>query len=105
MKKLRIFAIILLSFIVLTATGCGGSSTTSETDWENFCEYQAKEMVKNRLKAPSTAKFSSVTVISASSEGCEVTGYVDAENSFGANIRSYFRAEAGSDGVWDVSIS
>lgn len=55
----------------------------------------AKEMVKAELKAPSTASFpwdSSAYTITKSGNQYTVKGYVDAQNSFGAKIRSKFEA-------------
>ena len=54
--------------------------------------YEAKEIVKNRLKAPSTASFCSKSsaTITKSGKTWVIEGYVDAENSFGAMIRNDF---------------
>jgi hypothetical protein len=49
--------------------------------------------VKGRLKAPSTAKFGHVwdTTTTGSGDGpYQVSGYVDAQNSFGAMLRNYY---------------
>lgn len=43
--------------------------------------------VKNNLKAPSTADFIGVPQV----DGMYIRGQVDAENSFGANLRASFR--------------
>lgn len=50
----------------------------------------SKEIVKNGLKSPSTAKFPSSSNCSMKKNGklLTVSGYVDAQNSFGAKIRS-----------------
>ena len=54
--------------------------------------YEAKEIVKDRLKAPSTASFCSKSsaTITKSGNTWTIKGYVDAENSFGAMIRNDF---------------
>ncbi len=55
----------------------------------------AQEMVKAELKAPSTASFpwdASAYTITKSGNQYTVKGYVDAQNSFGAKIRSTFEA-------------
>lgn len=52
-------------------------------------EDQCEEFVKRRLKAPSTAKFEGTTARTVA-EKWIVTGQVDAQNSFGAPLRSYF---------------
>ena len=55
-------------------------------DAKRVCQEQ---FIPDRLKAPSTAKFSEVTV-SSSGDVYTVTGKVDADNSFGARVRSGF---------------
>lgn len=67
---------------------------------KDFFFYIAKEEVKNKLKSPSTAKFpltanSSGVTITKSKDIVTVTGYVDAENSFNATIRSSFVVKIG----------
>jgi hypothetical protein len=58
--------------------------------------YMAKRFVERNLKAPSTASFQNYFDADASqiaqSVNCTwtVRGYVDAENSFGAKIRSHY---------------
>lgn len=53
---------------------------------------EAKDIVRNRLKAPSTAEFCSKSsaTITKSGKTWTIRGYVDAENSFGAMIRNDF---------------
>lgn len=53
----------------------------------------AKKAVKDSLKSPSSAKFCSITDATVTHIGngrYRVSGWVDAENSFGAVIREYF---------------
>ena len=55
----------------------------------------AKEFVTQRLKAPSTADFPSsnhAEIINISDNKWQVRSYVDAQNSFGAKLRSNFTA-------------
>ena len=61
-----------------------------------FCE----EAVKNILKAPKTADFPSITEwkFSKDKEKIIVQSHVDAQNSFGANIRSHFQFTLTPDG-------
>ena len=63
---------------------------TSEemTDWQLKCEAKVKEM----LKSPSTADFPNINEWKFDKDGkvLKVQSYVDAENGFGANIRSEF---------------
>lgn len=72
-------------------SGCGGSG-----DRGYSAEYYCKEFVKDRLKAPSTADFA----VSHTGVGPQyhVSGTVDAENSFGAKIRSDFTCVVRDEG-------
>jgi len=68
----------------------------------------AEEFVKENLKSPSTAKFGSVwdgtlqspeeRVWSIGPNKFRVTGWVEAQNSFGAVVRSNFVCELEYDG-------
>lgn len=64
-------------------------SIDDRTTWRFFCE----ELIKTVLKSPSTAKFPKTTEWSFNKNGNSITveGYVDSQNSFGAEIRSYFQ--------------
>lgn len=69
-----------------------------------------EEAVKERLKAPGTAKFGGRGERRTSgSDGWEFVGYVDAENSFGGNVRNRYVCSAfkGDTGwrVYDVTFS
>lgn len=56
-------------------------------------QYNCEDMVKQVLKSPSSAKFPNFTEWGFSKDPSQiiVQGYVDSENSFGANIRSDFQ--------------
>lgn len=58
--------------------------------YKSFCIDKAEKAVKNKLKAPSTAKFSDIVVIQANSDGCNIKGKVDSQNSYGALIQNDF---------------
>lgn len=63
----------------------GGGNYDSDNKYEAIAQCEAR--VKDLLKAPSTAQFSS----DATGSGTwKVTGTVDAENSFGATLRSTY---------------
>lgn len=57
--------------------------------WQSLCQEKVKEI----LKSPSTAKFPKITEWGFSKEKNKITiqGYVDAQNSFGAETRSKFQ--------------
>lgn len=55
----------------------------------------AQELVKDELKSPSTAKFSyddSDYTVQRSGDQWKISGYVDAQNGFGATVREYWTA-------------
>lgn len=56
---------------------------------------EVKDIVSDRLKSPSSAKFctKSQATIKRSGDTWTVSGYVDADNSFGASIRNNFTVE------------
>lgn len=87
MKKKMV--ILLGSVALMTSTFCGCGSSNRERDaW--VC---AQNVVKEKLKSPSTADFCSYPDASITDMGDDrykVEGYVDAENLFGAEIRTDF---------------
>lgn len=62
-----------------------------------YAEMACKDQVKARLKAPSTAEFSDVEAVGYAGS-YTVTGNVDAENSFGAALRSTFSCDVVVEG-------
>lgn len=77
------------SVVLMVSALCGCGSSNRERDaW--VC---AQNIVKEELKSPSTADFCSYPDASITDIGNEryvVKGYVDAKNSFGAEIRTDF---------------
>lgn len=70
---------------------------------EHEAQAGCQEFVERRLKAPATAEFGSWNAEPdpGSANGWVVSGVVDAENSFGAKIRSTFTCRMHvSDGQW-----
>lgn len=94
------------------STGSGGGS---DKEYEAF--EICKDFVKDRLKAPSTAKFRNyfeddgeVTVSGSGSGPYTVISSVDSENSFGAALRSNFVCVVNNTGganwrLADISIT
>lgn len=81
-----------------------GLSTSGDRDYDSNTSYEAiaqcEAAIKDRLKAPSTAKFES----SATGDVTwTVIGTVDAENSFGAMVRSSFQCSVIIDNVKDTA--
>lgn len=103
--KIVIFVIIVaIGFgIYSCVNGCGCSSNSSGSGYSSKDKDSyghdkfdaitiAEKEVKAQLKAPSTAKFcrSSEYTVSRSSNTWTVSGWVDAQNSFGATLRNNF---------------
>jgi len=64
-------------------------------------KWACKQFVEKTLKAPSTADFQNYNNFSAWGTGdgpFGITGYVDAQNSFGAKIRTTFTCELRKSG-------
>jgi len=57
-----------------------------------------QQFVERRLKAPSTADFTGMAAIPTGANGWRVDGSVDAENSFGAKVRTGFTCHMHSSG-------
>lgn len=74
---------------------------TMTTDEKTQVMTMSKEVTTGLLKAPSSAKFPSMTDWKFGKENGVVTvqSYVDAQNSFGANLRSEFQLIIGADGT------
>ena len=64
----------------------------SETDNSVMVYQVTKDYVKNNLKSPSSAKFPSMNYVQIYKNGATYTvnGYVDAQNSFGATLRTKY---------------
>ncbi len=90
--------VIVLSVAAATLTGCGGSDEKAldKAGAGLVCE----DFVDDRLKSPGSAEFSAqrIDVIDPEKGRYDVTGVVDAENSFGALLRSNYRCELRLDG-------
>lgn len=83
--------IALSCALMLTACGSGDSGDKingwSKTNARSACH----DKIESKLKSPSSAKFEGLTEFTANKssdgESWQLSGHVDAENSFGAKIR------------------
>lgn len=96
MKKL----IIALLVIALT-------SPVYAKDEKYWAAYAAQELIGQTLKAPSTAQWPGletfdVTPVKGKSNSWHVSGYVDSQNSYGAMIRTHFKATIKKDKNGDM---
>ena len=88
---------VVVFAVAITSGGGGGNSASSKIeDTYGHDEFEAQviaeEIVEGKLKSPSTAEFCehSEYTITCSGDTWTVTGYVDAQNSFGATLRNNF---------------
>lgn len=84
---------IVLFGVIFASCFSGSSSSTTKTSLTNAEAFTIAQMiVKDNLRAPSTAKFCSVVDAKITHTGLSytVSGWVDAQNGFGAMIREDF---------------
>lgn len=82
---LSIIGIIVVGGIIAAIAGASGNSSGS--DQSGAAVVACQEVVKQNLKSPSTASFPDVPSVS----GDTITGEVDSENGFGAQLRASFQ--------------
>lgn len=95
---LFLIGFIVSIFIVALGTDSNSGTSSSEPDPRTDAIVMANHFVEKNLKSPRSAKFprsaDEYQVYALEGPGFEnsyeVTGYVDAQNSFGADIRSRF---------------
>lgn len=90
-----VVAVIALAVACTASGGGGGGDDRPPSDYE--AEVQCQDWLKEQLKAPSTAKFSG-TVSTGGPTAWQVSGTVDAQNSFGAMLRSTWSCAIRLDG-------
>lgn len=105
-----VIAIIVLALIGWGLYSCNSlMNETRERDLKfgnmGAARYVAEETIKSRLKAPSTAEITFEKKDSNDNGKYSFSGYVDAENSFGAKLRNRFRVELeyAGDGKYKIS--
>ncbi len=82
-----------LLYILLTSTILISCNYSEIDDPKYDAKVNVEDYVRNHLKSPSTAEFTSVTVSEINESTYHVQGNVDAENSFGAMTRKEFSCE------------
>lgn len=84
--------IVAVIFIFKSCVG-GSNKKPSETSLKTQAWVCAQDIVKQNLKSPSTAKFCTMpeaTIRNSKNNDWSVSGWVDAQNSFGGTIRTKF---------------
>ena len=101
-KQLIKFSSLVFIFLVLS---CGTDEKKTDSKRKSVSKIEAKVVaegqIESNLKSPSTAEFSNLrdTKMEKFGNGYLVKGYVDSENSFGANIRTYYSVEITVDTI------
>lgn len=92
-----LLAVLAIGAWALTADPDSDEYEPTTADAQRMCQ----ENVTDKLKAPASARFGGVDT-SRDDDTWTVTGWVDAENGFGANLRSDWACEAVhvGDGEW-----
>lgn len=86
-----VMAVFVVGFFVSMFDDSSSDSAGTEYGAKSACQ----DWVEDQLKAPSTADFGGVNVSGVGP--WTVTGYVDAENSFGANVRTAWACDVRLD--------
>lgn len=102
MAKIKYYLILIAFSIIIV--GCSGEKDAKKDAW--IC---AQKVVNDELKSPSSAKFCSYSEASITDMGnnqYNIRGTVEAENSFGAKVKTTFRVTLTltSSGFKDYSV-
>lgn len=89
--SLFVAAFAVLFLVAALMQDDGTRNTTEDRYW---AETSCKGSVRQQLKAPSTAEFGITTTRELSDGAWYISGTVDAQNSFGAQVRSYWTCNA-----------
>jgi amino acid transporter len=95
-----LIVIVVIIFFIILVSNCAGSDN-NQMPLEQSSWYTCETFVERVLKSPKTADFEHYNANKVNKIGeniFEVTLYVDAENSFGALIRSTFYCKMNYDG-------
>ena len=76
--------VLCVSICTFLLTGCSSYKSTEAID-------ECKDLVLNKLRAPSSAIFSDIQINDLDDKSYEIIGSFDAQNGFGAMIRGSFR--------------
>jgi len=102
LKRFLLIFIILIGFVFLSILSNKPSS--NGPDKIEAC-LLSRKMVKEMLKAPSTAKFGDCAGFVTKEDIVIITSYVDAQNSFGAMLRNKYAWHGKYDkktNKWDI---
>lgn len=86
--------VILFAALFLVVSLSEGDGERNKTEDRYWAETSCKGSVRQQLKAPSTAEFEITSTRELSDGKWFVSGSVDAENSFGAQVRNVWTCNA-----------
>lgn len=108
MKKNKFFKTVLLCLSIVLCLGIFVGCSESEEDKARHEKYgiytNTTKLIESKIRTASTAKFQEFDeslVKDLGGNNYEVSGYVDAENSFGANIRWNWNCTVSIEGEGD----
>lgn len=91
------FVIVLVIWLLYAMVSCGSqeSAEDKQVEMKQHAALVSRRFVEQYLKAPSTAKFPNSYDVEVTQSGDKyiINSYVDAQNSFGAQIRSTYYCE------------
>jgi len=79
--------------LVAVILGMSSSFARVQDNTNTYARVYVWEFVKQRLKSPHTADFSTLRMTKTSSGVWTTDGYVDSQNMYGATMRNYFHCE------------
>lgn len=96
-KSILWIIVVIVAFIVIANIG-GGDDVPSATGDAITAFIMSEQFVEQRLKAPSTAKFSKYhevedQITKIGTNKWHVVAWVDAQNGFGAMIRNHYSCD------------
>jgi hypothetical protein len=87
-----LIVVAVIAVVIMINVFYGHGSESSQQEDSEMAYDMAKEFIRDQLKAPSTADFAyldrDVSIVTLGNGAFKVSGWVDAQNSFGAKIRS-----------------
>ena len=109
--KTKISALVLVSLLIFVLTisflFIKNEDPKKYNDSSNTARRMAKDIVLSSLKAPATAKFCGDNVKKfefAGAEAWEITGCIDAQNSYGAMLRNNYQVVLTElNGEWNIA--
>ena len=102
-----IMALIVGSFVLWVASVIflASSNQSKSSNGPYQAQLACEDAVKNQLKSPTSAKFDNIKILyGEKTHNYTVSGSVDAQNSFGAMLRSYFVCGVDESGKANVYI-